>query len=126
MGRKNSAVGRKNRRLDRRQKGQGRSLAQPTVSRIKVEDLVMPDGQCRFQTPRRPKARFATKAKADRALAQAQHVRARQGSTHVEKRVYKCPEGGCGGWHLTSREAFDEKVWKQRRALAPKIGGDTP
>lgn len=83
--------------------------------RVSVEDIVLPDGQCRFQTPRRPKARFATKAKGEAALKQAQQQRSRIGSTHVEKRVYECPEGGCGGWHLTSRETFDEGIRKFRQ-----------
>lgn len=118
MGRKNSKVRRSNDkgRLARRQRGE-RNAPAPRYEqpRLRVEDLVLPDGQCRFQTPRRPKARFATEEKARKALAQAQQQRARTGSTYVEKRYYKCPEGGCGGWHLSSRESFDEKVWKQRR-----------
>lgn len=77
--------------------------------RIPVEDLVMPDGQCGFQSKRRPKARFATEEKAAKALLQAQQQRARVGSGHVEKRYYACPEGGCGGFHLTSRTEYEEK-----------------
>ncbi len=68
----------------------------------------MPDGQCSFQG--KPKARFATKEKAAAALKQAQQQRARVGSTHVEKRYFACPEGGCGGFHLTSRESFDDSI----------------
>lgn len=114
MGRKNSSARRKNRRLDRRPKGERRDK-RVEIPRVRVDDLVLPDGQCRFQSPRRPKASFATEAKAAKALAQAQAQRRRMGSAHVEKRYYPCPEGGCGGFHLTSREAFDEKIWRERR-----------
>lgn len=117
MSRKNGAVRRKNQRLNRRAKGEGRQPKALEIPRIQVEDLVLPDGQCKFQSPRRPKARFATKAKAAKALEQAIQQRRRTGSLHVEKRYYKCPEGGCGGYHLTSRSEFDEKIWRERRAL---------
>lgn len=113
MPRRNGAVARKNSRKDRRQKGADR-VPQPVIPRVRLEELILPDGQCTFQG-RKPKVRFVTKAKADRALRQAQHERARTGSTKVEKRVYKCPEGGCEGWHLTSREEFDEDLWRRRR-----------
>ena len=100
---------RRNRNAHRTVKARGDDREKdPSQPRVKVEDLILPDGQCTFQG-RRPKARFGTKEKADRALAQAQKQRARVGSGHVEKRVYKCPEGGCGGYHLTSREVYEEK-----------------
>lgn len=109
MARKNSKVRRANDkgRLARRQRGE---TNRPTVPapRVPIEDMVLPDGQCSFQG--RPKARFATKEKAAAALKQAQRMRARTGSGHVEKRYYACPEGGCGGFHLTSREAFDDNI----------------
>lgn len=116
MARKNSRVRRSNDRgrLARRQPGDPGVPKAPQQARIRVEDIVMPEGQCRFGTAK-PKARFGTRAGADKALAQAQQQRARIGSTHVEKRVYHCPDGGCEGWHLTSREAFDESAWKVRR-----------
>ena len=119
MGRKNTAVRRANARgrLNRRQRGEGRAPKKTDIPRVQVEDLVMPDGNCTFQSPRRPKARFATESKAAAALSQAQRQRARMGSNRVEKRYYACPEGGCGGFHLTSREEFDMNIWKQRRAL---------
>lgn len=50
-----------------------------------------------------------TEADANKALAQAQADRARRGSQHVEKRAYACPPGGCGGYHLTSRETFVDR-----------------
>jgi len=114
MGRKNVAARRRNNRMNRRQKGDPRPVKKVEQPRIPLEDIVLPDGQCFFPKRRKPKARFATRAKADKALAQAQHQRARTGSAHVEKRVYTCPEGGCGGFHLTSREEFDENAWKRK------------
>jgi hypothetical protein len=118
MGRKNDRVRRANDkgRLNRRRNDlEPKRVMHRELPRIRVEELVMPDGQCRFQSPRKPKARFATEEKAAKALVQAQHQRARVGSPHVEKRYYACPEGGCGGFHLTSRETFDEDLWKRRR-----------
>ncbi len=112
MGRKNRNASRT--RLARRVKGEGRPPKITTTPRVQVEDLVLPDGQCRFQG-KRPKARFATQAKARKALEQAQRQRAKTGSGHVEKRFYPCPEGGCGGYHLTSRETYDEEAWKRRQ-----------
>lgn len=106
MGRKNANVGRKNARRDRREKGVPR-MKVTEQPRVRVEELVLPDGQC-LVNPRRPKARFETKDKAEKALAQAQRERARRGSTHVEKRVYRCLKGGCDGWHLTSRESYQQ------------------
>lgn len=119
MGRKNSSARRRNikGRMDRRQKGVPRLAKATDIPRISLDELVLPDGQCRFQSPRKPKARFATKEKAAKALEQARKTRARTGSGRVEKRYYPCPEGGCGGYHLTSREEFDEKIWRERRKL---------
>ena len=121
MGRKNNNVRRKNTkgRMDRRERGQVPLRPVKQQPRVQIEDLVLPDGQCRFQTKRRPKARFATEEKAQKALVQAQQQRARVGSAHVEKRFYPCPEGGCGGYHLTSRDEYDEgqreRLFKMRQ-----------
>lgn len=116
MGRKNRNVQRSKGRFDRRQKGEPKMPQKHLeIPRLRVEDLILPDGQCTFQSPRRPKARFATEEKAEKALRQAQYQRARTGSSRVEKRYYACPEGGCGGYHLTSRDEFDMRIWKQRR-----------
>lgn len=109
MGRKNRNAARA--RLSR--KGEGR-IPQLPVRRVAIDELIIPDGQCTFRT-RKPKARFSTKAKAETALSQARRQRERIGSGHVEKRVYQCPEGGCGGFHLTSRESYDENAWSARR-----------
>lgn len=107
MGRKNNKVRNANQkgRLNRRQKGEQRLPEPMKQTRDRVEDLVIPDGQCRHFT-RRPKAMFLTKEKAQRALRQAQRSRERRGSGHVERRFYACPDGGCGGYHLTSREEY--------------------
>lgn len=117
MGRKNSSVRRSNsagRR--RREKGEPKIPPQRQIARVDVTELVLPDGQCRFQSPRKPKARFATPEKAAAALKQAREQRFRMGNTgHIEKRYYACPEGGCGGYHLTSRSEFDERIWRERR-----------
>ena len=116
MSRKNNNVRRRNAkgRLDRRERGSGRRPV-PQQPRVRVEEMILPDGQCMFQSPRRPKARFDTEQKAAAALRQAQRQRARTGSGHVEKRYYRCPQGGCGGFHLTSRDAFDDDIRKFRR-----------
>lgn len=123
MPRKNNSARRRNQGgfRNRRQKGQPR-VPDPKIPRVKVEDLVLPDGQCNFPNPRKKKAFFATAEKAARALRQAQHQRARTGSRHVEKRFYKCPEGGCGGYHLTSRETFDESTWNAAKSPNPPGG----
>lgn len=116
MPRRNDRVRSKNikGRNPRRQRGEA-PLPKPKTptTRIALEDIVMPDGQCHLNK-RKPKAMFATKEKAERALRQAQAKRAYTGSGHVEKRVYRCPPEGCGGWHLSSREQFDEHIRKVR------------
>lgn len=112
MSRKNSNVGRKNVRKDRRQRGEGRPPKAPQRPRTVVETMVVPDGRCFFRN-RHGKARFATEEKARAGLRQAQNERARIGSGHVEKRFYACPEGGCGGFHLTSRESYDPTAWSR-------------
>lgn len=120
MGRKNRNAHQRNikGRLDRRQKGQPRPPAKTTGTayRPSVDDIVMPDGQCFFYG-RKPKAKFATEAKAARALEQARLRRQYTNAPieRTEKRYYRCPEGGCGGWHLSSRGSFDEAAWKARR-----------
>lgn len=102
MPRRNSKV--RTRKVKRdREKGVPR-VKMHEQPRVKLEDIVLPDGRCGR------KARFATKDKADAALRQAQHERARRGSTHVEKRYYRCDR--CDGYHLTSREAYDANAWK--------------
>lgn len=112
MGRKNGNA--KRPRLNRRERGESRpTMTGNSTYRVSLTALVLPDGTCRFQG--KPKAMFSTEAKAAKALRQAQKQRERTGSGHVEKRYYACPEGGCGGFHLTSRETFDEKAWRERK-----------
>lgn len=116
MARKNSKVRNNNSkgRMARGERGQRRPHHKfPDQPRVPVEEMIMPDGQCSFQG--KPKARFGTKEKAAAALKQAQQQRRRTGSHHVEKRYFACPEGGCGGFHLTSREQFDDSIRKLRR-----------
>ena len=118
MGRKNSRVGRSNDR-GRRNRDKLQNLGVPRGGRVvtPIEDMVLPDGRCDFVSRRKPKVRFATKDKAERALRQAQLKRANTGNPRVEKRIYPCPEGGCGGWHLSAREEFDEEFWEDRKAF---------
>jgi hypothetical protein len=100
-------------RLNRREKGQPRLERDHRIARVDASDLVIPDGSC-LRNPRRPKAKFNTREKAAAALRQAQQQRARLGSGHVERRFYLCEEseGGCGAYHLTSRESY-EPAWKR-------------
>lgn len=70
------------------------------LSPIPLEKMIVPHGKCGR------KARFDTEKEAAGALAQAQLNRKINGKLHAEKRYYKCDRAGCGGWHLTSREAW--------------------
>lgn len=115
MARSNKAARQRNARgrLNRREQGSSRAPGNRSIQRLDVSDMVIPDGSC-LRNPARPKAKFDTEEKASIALEQAQRMRARMGSGHVEKRYYKCPDDrGCGGFHLTSRETYDEDAWKK-------------
>lgn len=101
MGRKNQAVARKNRRLDRRIPGQPRLSTPVSPRRPALEDLVIPQGKC--HQSRKGKYIF-TETEAQRALEQARLAR-REGQ-RTEERYYACPTGGCGGFHLTSRAEY--------------------
>lgn len=119
MGRSNNAARQRNSkgRLNRRQKGEPRTdLRVRSVPRVEAEDLVVPDGLC-YRNSRKPKAKFNTESKAGKALRQAQQMRLRNGSSHVEKRYYLCEtaENGCGAYHLTSRDEYDPS-WKRGQA----------
>lgn len=110
MSRKNSRVGRSNdrgrrARIAAEERG---SIAPRRDIQINVEKMVTPDGRCYFRN-RFGKDIFKTKEKAQRALKQVQIQRLRSGTGHVERRFYACPEGGCGGFHLTSREEYEER-----------------
>lgn len=117
MPRKNSKVRSRNVKRDRRQKGEARPQKVVQQPRIPVEDMVVPHGKCYLQSRRHGKAIFLTEAEATKALNQAQAMRRRTGSGHAEKRFYQCPEGGCGGYHLTSREAYDN-AWNRSKSAA--------
>lgn len=74
-----------------------------------VERLIVPTGKCFFRS-RRGKLIFPDEAAARKALQQAKAARQRAGSPYAERRVYACPTGGCDGWHLTSRETYQERT----------------
>jgi hypothetical protein len=116
VGRSNQAARQRNRRLDRRVKGESRRSLNPAIPRVDAAALIIPDGSC-TRNPRRMKAKFNTEEKAAAALRQAQQQRIRRGSGHMERRYYLCheSEGGCGGYHLTSREEYDP-AWKRGQA----------
>lgn len=69
------------------------------IAKVKVE------GRCPTG-----KLRYPTEEEAAKALVLAKKKRDRAGQAHVEKRFYGGPKDpctrGCGGYHLTSREAF--------------------
>lgn len=110
MGRKNRNVGRsKDRGRRARMAAMERGLTAPRRDvQINVEKMVTPDGRCFFRN-RAGKDIFLTEEKARKALRQVQAQRLRSGTGHVERRYYRCPEGGCGGFHLTSRETYEER-----------------
>lgn len=103
MGRKNHRGGRPQAR--RRFDG---SAAKPRAVLPPVETLVVPKGKCYFRS-RNGKLIFATEIDAQKALRQARHKRRLQGTAHQEERFYPCPEGGCGGYHLTSRTHYQDR-----------------
>lgn len=117
MARSNKAARSRNDRgkLNRREKGGPRSPRIPhaVIPRVAAEDLIVPDGMC-YRNSQKPKAKFNTEQKAAAALRQAQQMRRRRGTGHVEKRYYECEaaEGGCGAYHLTSRDSYDP-LWKR-------------
>ena len=109
MGRKNRNVGRsKDRGRRARMAARERGIHTRPDIKVNVETMVTPDGRCFFRN-RFGKDIFMTKEKAERALRQVQKQRRRSGTGHVEKRYYPCPPGGCGGYHLTSRETYEER-----------------
>lgn len=103
MPRRNKKV--RSRRTRREYRGEQVRTPDVNIPRVQPTQMVIPDGRC---PGRAGKPRFATEEKAEKALRQAQANRARVGSAWVEKRYYECPVTGCGGYHLSSREAFDE------------------
>lgn len=110
---------RKNRVAGRRPQARRRADGLPSAPRpipIAISDTVTPQGRCFFKS-RKGKLIFATEAIAQKALAQARRKRlaAAGGSqstltTKIEKRVYPCPDGGCGGWHLSSWVEYQERT----------------
>lgn len=107
MGRKNVTRGRRpqaKRRPDGTRGGRIAGWTPPPA----IEALIIPRGKCFFRS-RKGKMIF-TQEEAARALRQAQQGRRSTGSAYAEKRAYACPAGGCGGWHLTSRENYQERT----------------
>lgn len=104
MGRKNNRSGR---RPQARRRPDGlaprRGTPPPPIDRV-----VIPAGRC-FHKNRKGKLIFVTEEKAYEALRQAKAAKIRQGSGHVPQRVYPCPEGGCGGFHLSSRTQWVDR-----------------
>lgn len=81
-----------------------RSLPKPPP----VEQMIMPHGRCHL---RHGKLRFH-QHEVSAALRQAQALRRSRGQeAHMEKRFYECEKdkGGCGSWHLTSRESWEAR-----------------
>lgn len=106
MGRKNNRSGRTpqaRRRADGTRGGRIAGWNPPPP----VEHLVVPKGRCYFRS-RKGKLIF-TEAETVTALKQLRAQRLSKGSGYVESRSYPCPDGGCGGWHLTSREEYQER-----------------
>jgi hypothetical protein len=101
MGRKNTQ-----RRGGIRTQRPGRRGAPPPVP---IESLIVPRGKC-YRNSRKGKLRFS-KDEAPEALRQAKAKRQRAGSAYCEERAYECKtsEGGCGDWHLTSRQEYNPK-----------------
>lgn len=107
------------RRNHRPQRRQFRRVDGPTPRAVRSqrqidlhrEEMILPLGRCMFRVPptRMGKLIFANEETAAKALAQAQAKRSHQATGHVEKRYYECPEGGCGGWHLTSRDEYQKR-----------------
>lgn len=114
MGRSNKAARRRNSSnvTRRREKGEPRFTPRTdsSIPRVPAEDLIIPDGYC-HKNPKRPLVKFNTRAKAQAALDQARIMRARMRSGRVEKRFFECEVayGGCGGYHLTSRDDFNDE-----------------
>lgn len=109
MSRKNSKVGRSKDRGRRALTAQReRGLSPNRTVQPNIEKMITPDGKCFFHS-RFGKDIFLTETKAAKALKQVQTQRLRSGTGHVEKRFYACPKGGCGGFHLTSRETYEER-----------------
>lgn len=73
-----------------------------------VEKMILPTGRCYFRS-KAGKLIFKTEKLAQQALRQAKNKRKYQANGHVECRYYPCPPGGCGGYHLTSRETYEER-----------------
>lgn len=81
--------------------------AAPPRVHLPLQNLVVPDGKCPL---RRGKDRYETREKAQAAMRRINQSLALASDSRKIKRVYQCPEETCLGWHLTSREEYDEET----------------
>jgi hypothetical protein len=110
MPRKNHRPNRPQRRRVPVDQGVPRALRGVSAKPVPIDKMVLPKGRCFFRS-KKGKLIFSTKADAEKALVQAKANRKRQTANgHVECRFYECPEGGCGGFHLTSREQYEDRT----------------
>lgn len=71
-----------------------------------VEKTIVPHGRCHLN---HGKLKFH-EVEVQQALREAQALRRARGQLeHMERRAYECvkSKGGCGSWHLTSREQWN-------------------
>jgi hypothetical protein len=109
MPRRNRPPRRRQRRRYAEDQGMPRAArAASSAAPLPLDKMVLPKGRC-FYRSRSGKLIFVTEKDAQTALRHAQQKRKTQPNGHVESRYYECPEGGCGGFHLTSRETFEER-----------------
>lgn len=110
MPRRNHVKRRGQRRRISDESGMPRALRPSAPTPLPLSQMVLPAGRCYYKS-KYGKLIFKTEDDAKTALKHAQTKRKRYQSNngHVETRYYPCPEGGCGGFHLTSRERFEER-----------------
>lgn len=101
MGRKNTRSGTR----PQARRSQWGDVPKPLKRPVTAMKLTKVAGRC--PGPKR-RFRYETKPDAEQALAVVRRERQAKGhpESSIEKRVYECELNGCGGWHLTSREAF--------------------
>ncbi len=100
-------MGRKNHRGGRPQQTRNPFAGQPKPLKRPVTAMKLTKVAGRCTGPKR-RFRYDTEADAQEALRVVRRERQLKGhpESSIEKRVYACEIPGCGGFHLTSREAF--------------------